>query len=156
MQFLRTNKNLNNKGISEPVQNNTSIDKLKTLYPNIDIDNVGRWAEARSIPYTTFADLSQKDKVIELIRTEIENVNKTLPQEARIKRFLNLTKEFDADEAELTRTRKLRRAFLEDRYRDNLIDALYSDNNEYELETVIAYRDGRQGVVKKNIKIASL
>jgi len=123
---------------------------------NIDLDNVGRWAEARSIPYTTFADLSQKDKVIELIRTEIENVNKTLPQEARIKKFLNLPKEFDADEAELTRTRKLRRAFLEDRYRDNLIEALYNDKNEYELETAITYRDGRQSVVKKNIKISSL
>src|SRR4030042_5657400 len=65
---------------------------------NIDLDNVGRWAEGNRIAYTTFADLSQKDEVIDLIRAETEKVNRTLPEEARIKKFLNMPKEFDADE----------------------------------------------------------
>lgn len=122
---------------------------------NIDLDNVGRWAEANRIVYTTFADLSQKDEIIELIRAEIEKINSTLPEEARLKKFLNMHKEFDADESELTRTRKLRRTFLEDRYCD-LIKALYSGKNELEVETPVVYRDGRKGVMKRSIKICSL
>jgi long-chain acyl-CoA synthetase len=122
---------------------------------NIDLDNVGRWAESRKIVYTTFADLSQKDEVINLIREEIVKVNETVPEDNRIKRFLNIHKELDADEAELTRTRKLRRTFLEERYKQ-LIEALYSEGNELEVETPIVYRDGRKGVMKRSIKISSL
>jgi len=122
---------------------------------NIDLDNVGRWAESNSIAYTTFADLSQKDEVIELIKAEIDKINRTLPEEARLNKFLNMHKEFDADESELTRTRKLRRSFLEERYLD-LIEALYSDKSELEVETPVVYRDGRKGVMKRLIKIASL
>jgi long-chain acyl-CoA synthetase len=122
---------------------------------NIDMDNVGRWAEARRIPYTTFADLSQKEEVIGLIAEEIKKVNKTLPEWARMKKFINLHKEFDPDEAELTRSRKLRRAFLEERYKD-MIDALYGDNDEYKIETTITYRDGRKGTVSSAVKITIL
>lgn len=122
---------------------------------NIDLDNVGRWAEANHISYTTFADLSQKDEVIQLVQTEVERLNRTLPQEARIARFLNMVKELDADEAELTRTRKLRRSYLEERYL-NLIEALYGDGDTVEVETTIEYRDGRKGTMKRAVKICSV
>jgi len=123
-----------------------------TAIINIDLNNVGRWAEARRIPYTTFADLSQKSDVVDLIGKEIMRVNRTLPEWARIKKFANLYKEFDADEAELTRTRKLRRTFVEDRYGD-LIAALYGESTEYIVEVPITYQDGRTGVLKTAIAL---
>ena len=92
---------------------------------NIDFGNVGRWAEKRGLAYTTFTDLTQKPEVYELIRKEVEQVNRTLPAAARIRRFVLLHKEFDADEGELTRTRKLRRNLLSDRYGE-MITAMYS------------------------------
>jgi long-chain acyl-CoA synthetase len=119
---------------------------------NIDLDNVGRFAESKRIAYTTFTDLSQKSEIIDLVKKEIEKVNRTLPESARVKRFVNLHKEFDADEAELTRTRKLRRTFVEDRYRD-LVAALYGEEKEYAVEAAITYRDGRKGVIKTAIHI---
>ncbi len=122
---------------------------------NIDIENVGRYAEANRIPYTTFTDLSQKPEVIELIKKEIDKVNRTLPDHARIRRFVDLHKEFDADEAELTRTRKLRRTFVEERYGD-LISALYSDLQELTIEAPVTYRDGRTGVITTAIKVNTL
>jgi long-chain acyl-CoA synthetase len=123
-----------------------------TAIINIDLDNVGRWAEARRIPYTTFTDLSQKSEVIELIKKDIQRINKFLPEWSRIRKFVNLHKEFDADEAELTRTRKLRRTFVESRYND-LITALYGEDREYNVEASITYRDGRKGVIKTAIQI---
>jgi long-chain acyl-CoA synthetase len=123
-----------------------------TAIINIDLDNVGRWAEARRIPYTTFTDLSQKTEVIELIKKDVQRINKFLPEWSRIKKFVNLHKEFDADEAELTRTRKLRRTFVESRYSD-LITALYGKDREYKVEASITYRDGRKGVIKTAIQI---
>ncbi|MEJ2717368.1 MAG: AMP-binding protein, partial [Deltaproteobacteria bacterium] len=119
---------------------------------NIDLENVGRFAEANHLSYTTFTDLSQKPQVIELIDEEIRKVNRTLPEHARIKYFVNLHKEFDADEAELTRTRKLRRTFVEDRYRD-LIEALYGDRDEIAVEAAVTYRDGRTGVIRTSIRV---
>jgi len=123
-----------------------------TAIINIDLDNVGRWAEAKRIPYTTFTDLSQKSEVIELIKRDIQRINKSLPEWTRIRKFVNLHKEFDADEAELTRTRKLRRTFVENRYHD-LINALYWGDQEYNVEASITYRDGRKGVIKTAIQI---
>ena len=123
-----------------------------TAIVNIDLENVGRWAEARRIPYTTFTDLSQKSEVIELIKNDIQRINKFLPEWSRIRRFVNLHKEFDADEAELTRTRKLRRTFVEGRYSD-LITALYGKDLGYNVEASITYRDGRKGVLKTAIRI---
>jgi len=119
---------------------------------NIDLDNVGRWAELKHIPYTTFIDLSQKPEIIDLIRKEIVKVNKLLPAGTQIKKFANLHREFDPDEAELTRTRKLRRTYLEDKYRE-LISAIYSNAEELEVEASITYRDGRKGSTKTAIKI---
>jgi long-chain acyl-CoA synthetase len=120
---------------------------------NIDIENVGRWAEIRHLAYTTIADLSQKQEVTQLIRKDMDRLNKNLPEWARIKKFVNLHKDFDADEAELTRTRKLRRSFVEERYSD-IIVALYSNDTEIMVETPIVYRDGRRGVMKRSIQIA--
>ena len=119
---------------------------------NIDLDNVGRYAEANHIAYTTFTDLSQKPEVIDLTNREIRRVNRTLPEYARIKRFVNMHKEFDADEAELTRTRKLRRTFVEDRYKD-LIDALYGERDKLDVEAEVTYRDGRTGVIRTSIQV---
>jgi long-chain acyl-CoA synthetase len=119
---------------------------------NIDIENVGRFAEANKITYTTFTDISQKPEIINLIRQEILNLNRVLPDYAQIKRYVNLHKEFDADEAELTRTRKLRRNFVEERYGD-LIGALYSDLDSLSVEAPVTYQDGRKGVIRTEIKV---
>jgi len=123
-----------------------------TAIINIDLENVGRWAEGNRIPYTTFTDLSQKSEVIELIKKDIQRINRFLPEWSRIRQFVNLHKEFDADEAELTRTRKLRRTFVESRYSD-LITALYGKDREYNVEASITYRDGRKAVMKTAIHI---
>jgi len=125
-----------------------------TCIVNIDLDNVGRWAETKHIPYTTFTDLSQKPEVIDLIHKEIQSINRMLPAWAKIKKFANLHREFDADEAELTRTRKLKRAFIEERYLD-LINALYSGASDLTVETTVTYRDGRKATIKMNVKINS-
>jgi long-chain acyl-CoA synthetase len=121
-----------------------------TAIINIDLDNVGRFAENHRVAYTTFTDLSQKREVVDLIMGEILKVNQTLPEWTRVRKFVNLHKEFDADEDELTRTRKLRRTFVEDRYRD-LIDALYGDQEEYRVEASVTYRDGRKGRIETSI-----
>ncbi len=123
-----------------------------TALINIDLDNVGRFAEANHIAYTTFTDLSQKREVIDLVAKEIAGVNDTLPDWTRIRRFVNLHKEFDADEDELTRTRKLRRTFVEDKYKE-LISALYSDDNKYKVEAEVTYRDGRKGTIETSIHV---
>ncbi len=126
-----------------------------TALINIDLDNVGRFAEAHHIAYTTFTDLSQKTEVIDLIKKEIVKVNLTLPEWTRVRRFVNLHKEFDADEDELTRTRKLRRTFVEDKYKD-LIEVLYSDKDTYKVEASVTYRDGRKGTIETSIHINEL
>jgi long-chain acyl-CoA synthetase len=114
---------------------------------NIDAETIGRWAEKKGIAYSTFADLSQKAQVREIIQKEIEKVNRALDEQSRVKRFVNLPKELDPDEAELTRTRKLRRDFLEKRYQD-IIGAIYGRKEELVAEVPVKYRDGRTAVVK--------
>jgi len=119
---------------------------------NINFNMVGKWAEKHRLPFTTFVDLSQKDGVADLIRRDLERVNGFLPEQARVKRFVLMHKEFDADEAELTRTRKLRREFMEEKYRD-LIKAIYNGSTEVPVQAQVTYRDGRRGVVTTVIKI---
>jgi len=119
---------------------------------NLDFGNVGKWAEDRNIPYTTFTDLSQKPEIRELIRSEIDRVNRRLPEESRIRKFINLHKEFDPDEAELTRTRKIRRDFMEQRY-GTLISAIYSDKEEITESATVTYQDGRKGTIETSIKV---
>jgi len=122
---------------------------------NIDFAMVGKWAERNHIPYTTFVDLSQKEEVFDLVQKDLVRVNGYLPEAARVRRFVLLHKEFDADEAELTRTRKLRREFMEERYRD-LINAMYHDGKEVQVEATVTYRDGRKGVVTTAIKVREI
>jgi long-chain acyl-CoA synthetase len=107
------------------------------------------------VSYTTFTDLSQKSEVCRLVKTEIDRINQTLPQGVRIKKYVNLHKEFDPDEGELTRTRKLRKTFLEERYRE-LIDAIYSDRAEVPIEARARYQDGRMGTIKTTLSIKSV
>ncbi|HDQ39766.1 MAG TPA: long-chain fatty acid--CoA ligase [Desulfonatronum sp.] len=109
---------------------------------SIDPEIVGRWAESRLITYTTYQDLACKQEVYELIRREIMEINAGLPGNTRILRFALLFKELDADDGELTRTRKLRRKVVEERYRP-LIEALYGPAACLELKTAIQYQDGR-------------
>jgi len=122
---------------------------------NIDFNMVGKWAERNHIPYTTFVDLSQKKEVADLVRLDLERVNGYLPENSRVHKFVLLHKEFDPDEAELTRTRKLRREFMEQRYKD-MIAAMYGDMESIEVQAPVTYRDGRQGVVTTSIKVRSL
>ena len=118
----------------------------------IDLNTVGNWAERRGIPYTSYADLSQKPEVCDVIREEIRKGNETLPESTRIRRFLLLTKDLEADDAEMTRTRKVRRSFVAQKYAP-VIDAFYSGGHAVELETAITYEDGRQGVMKSRVRV---
>jgi long-chain acyl-CoA synthetase len=126
-----------------------------TALINIDFENLGKWAELNKINYTTYANLSQNEKVLNFIKQSIVDVNKFVPQEARVKKFINLPKEFDSDEGELTRTKKLRRAFVEKRY-ENLIEAMYGDRDEFVMNTEIAYRDGRKDKFQIALKIMAV
>jgi len=120
----------------------------------INYDNVRRWAGQRRVAYTTFTDLSQNPEVYRLVKQDIDRINQDLPPGARVKKYVNLHKEFDPDEAELTRNRKLRRTFLEERYRE-IIDAIYSDRNEVPIEAQVGYRDGQMGTKKTTLSIKS-
>ncbi len=122
---------------------------------NIDFANVGKWAENHQIPYTTYTDLAQKPEVYRLIRRYVEQANADLPPAARILRFLLLHKELDADDAELTRTRKVRRRLIAQRYAD-LISALYSQSPHVDVETVITYQDGRTARLQTRLAIETV
>jgi long-chain acyl-CoA synthetase len=118
----------------------------------IDLETVGNWAERRGLPYTSYADLSQKAEVRELVRGEIVKANATLPDSTKIRRFLLLTKDLDADDAEITRTRKVRRRFIADKY-ESVIEAFYGGGHEVTLTTSITYEDGRQGMIHSTVRI---
>jgi long-chain acyl-CoA synthetase len=122
---------------------------------NIDFANVGKWAENHQIAYTTYTDLAQKDQVYQLVRQYIETANADLPPAAQIRRFLLLHKELDADDAELTRTRKVRRTLIAKRY-DEIISALYSQNDFLDLETTISYQDGRTARLQTRLRIETM
>ncbi len=121
----------------------------------IDYESVGRWAGQRRVAYTTFAELSQKPEVYELVKRDIDRVNETLPPGARVRKYVHLHKEFDPDEAELTRNRKLRRAFLAERYHE-LVNAIYRGQTEVPIEAQVRYRDGRIGTIRTTIHIQSI
>lgn len=119
----------------------------------IDFDAVGHWAEERAISYTSYADLSQKPQVHALIGTVVEHVNSIQPEGLRIRRFVNLHKDFDADDGEITRTRKLRRNVIETNYAV-LIDALYAGDQECTYRAVIAYENGEKGEIVRRLVIS--
>ena len=122
---------------------------------NIDMENVGKWAERRQVAYTTYADLAQKPEVYELIAREVERVNRDLDEAMQIKRYVLLHKELDADDEEITRTRKVRRGFVAKKY-DTIILALYADDTEVPVKSVMTYQDGRQATIETNLAISSV
>jgi long-chain acyl-CoA synthetase len=118
----------------------------------VDNNNVGQWADKKRVSYTTFSDLSQKAEVYGLVKQEIAKINATLPAECRLRKFVNLHKQFDPDEFELTRNRKMRKGYLAERYRE-LIHAIYSDKKDIFIEAQFSYTDGRTGVLKTSVQI---
>ena len=122
---------------------------------DIDATTLGTWAEKRGVSYSTFADLSQNEKMRELIKGEIEKVNRLLPEGSKVKRFINLPKELDPDEDELTRSRKIRRKFLEEKY-TSFISCMYQGVNEFKAEVPVKYQDGRTGVLNATVHINNL
>ena len=128
------------------------------VFINIDLEAVGSWAERRNLAYSGYTDLAGQEEVYELIRECVEKVNVDLAGDehlsgSQIKRYLILHKELDADDGELTRTRKVRRNYIEDRYED-LIDALYSDKSVIPVEAEVIFEDGRKGLIKADLKIS--
>ncbi len=128
-----------------------------TAFVNIDLAAVGNWAERRNIAYTSYGDLAQKPQVYELIRGEVERVNASLAEDevlrgAQVRRFLILHKELDPDDEEITRTRKVRRGYVAQKYAA-LIDALYSGQDRVQVEAKVTYEDGRTGTMRADVAI---
>ena len=127
------------------------------VFVNFDFDAVANWAERRNMPYTGYVDLASREEVLSLVRECIERVNADLAGEpeianSQIRRFLILHKELDADDGELTRTRKVRRAFIAERYRA-LLDALYGGKDGVHVEMQVKYEDGRTGMLAADLAI---
>ncbi len=121
----------------------------------IDYAVVGKWADDRKLNYTSYPELSQKPEVYDMLQKQIEEANKDLPGPAKINKFVNLYKVFDADDEELTRTSKLRRAFVTERYKD-IVEALYSDVDVVHMDTTITYEDGREQRIKTDLRIQKI
>src|SRR3954451_5788157 len=124
---------------------------------NIDFDAVGNWAEKRNLPYAGYTDLAQKPEVYALVKDCVEKVNADLAADERlagsqVSRFLILHKELDADDGELTRTNKVRRGYIAEKYQV-LVDALYGGKTEQYVETQVKFEDGRTGVVSATLRI---
>ncbi|MCU0511344.1 MAG: AMP-binding protein [Anaerolineae bacterium] len=118
----------------------------------INFDNVARFAEKNGISFTTMVDLSQKAEVAQLIRADVERVNASLPEFSRLRKFVILHKAFDADEGELTRTRKLKRRTLTQKYGD-ILEAMYGDRDSVQVRAEVKYRDGRTAVVETLLNV---
>ncbi len=118
----------------------------------IDWDAVGHWAQERAIAYTSFSDLSQQGGVYDLMAGLFAAVNAKLPEGTRIRRFVNLHKEFDPDDGEVTRTRKLRRSVIDKHYAD-IIDAIYAGQDSVESVAQITYETGESGVLRRRLAI---
>ena len=121
----------------------------------IDYAVVGKWADENKLNYTSYQELSQMPQVYDLVEKQIRQANKDLPDLAKVVKFTNLYKELDPDDDELTRTRKLRRAFVEKRYED-ILGALYSDNDAVHIDTTIKYEDGREAHIKIDMQIRTV
>jgi long-chain acyl-CoA synthetase len=143
--------------IKEAVAYGDGRDRVAVML-NIDFDAVGNWSERRNLPYAGYTDLAQKAEVYQLIKECVESVNADLSQDtmlagSQISRFLVLHKELDADDGELTRTNKVRRGFIAEKYQP-LIDGLYNGATSQFIETVVKFEDGRSGKVSATLKIA--
>jgi long-chain acyl-CoA synthetase len=121
----------------------------------IDYSVVGKWADEKKLNYTSYQELSQMPEIYDLVEKQIRQANKDLPDVAKVVKFTNLYKELDADDDELTRTRKLRRGFVEKRYED-IVNALYSDKNTVHIDTTIKYEDGREARIVTDMQIRSV
>ncbi|MBE7636278.1 AMP-binding protein [Sneathiella sp. P13V-1] len=142
--------------ISEAVCHGHEKDTV-TAFVNIDLEAVGNWAERRGISYTSYQDLASREEVYAQIKECVEQVNKDLAIDselagAQISRFLVLPKALDADDGELTRTRKVRRRIIAERY-EALINALFSDVKTVDIESQMTFEDGRQGTLKATVKV---
>ena len=131
--------------------------EMVCAFINIDMEAVGNWAERHNLPYTGYTDLAGKPEVIELVRESVEKVNADLANDpklanAQIRRFIVLHKELDADDEELTRTRKVRRRFIQDKY-GVLVDAMYGGRIEQFIETMVKFEDGRTGKIAATLKV---
>jgi long-chain acyl-CoA synthetase len=145
--------------IKEAVAFGDGRDKV-CAFVNIDMEAVGNWAERRAIPYAGYLDLSQKPEVRELVRDCVRKVNADLAADeklagSQVSRFLVLHKELDADDGELTRTRKVKRGFIGERYRV-LVDALYEGRDHQYVETEMRFEDGRRGTVAADLQIVDV
>jgi len=128
-----------------------------TAFINIDLNAVGNWAERNNIAYASYQELAAHPRVYEMIQNHVEEVNRSVAQDemlsgCQIHRFLILHKELDADDGELTRTRKVRRRIIEEKYAD-LIAALYDGSKEIFTETEVTYEDGRKGTISATLEI---
>jgi long-chain acyl-CoA synthetase len=126
-------------------------------FVNIDYEAVGNWAERRNLPYAGYTDLAGKPQVLDLVREAVEKVNADLAADpklanAQIHRFIVLHKELDADDDELTRTRKVRRRFIQEKY-DVLVEAMYGGKAEQFIETKVKFEDGRTGQISATLKV---
>ena len=145
--------------ISEAVTFGADRDYV-SAFINIDLNAVGDWADRQNISYASYQELAANSQVYDIIAEHIIQVNKDLAKEERtagsqIRRFLILNKELDADDGELTRTRKVRRGFVAERYQ-KLIDALFSDLTHCEIETQVTFADGRTDTVKADLELRTL
>jgi long-chain acyl-CoA synthetase len=121
----------------------------------IDKESVGHWAELRGISYTSYADLSQNPEVVRLVASAIGRVNASLPEGLRLRRFVCLHKEFDADDGEITRTRKLRRNVVEERYAA-IIDAIYGRERSVMMKARVTYETGDTGVTERMLSVQDI
>ena len=128
-----------------------------TAFINIDLSAVGNWAERNNIAYASYQELAQNEQVYDTIQAHVEEVNRSLAADpmlsgCQVHRFLVLHKELDADDGELTRTRKVRRRIVEEKYAD-LVTALYDGSERISTETEVTYEDGRKGRIKATLVI---
>ena len=128
-----------------------------TAFLNIDLSAVGNWAERNNISYASYQELASNEQVLDIMKEHIEEVNRSLAQDSvmsgcQIHRFLVLHKELDPDDGEITRTRKVRRGFVSEKYKD-LIDAIYGGKKDVSTRTEVTYEDGRKGYLEATLKI---
>jgi long-chain acyl-CoA synthetase len=116
---------------------------------------VSKWAERNRIAFTTYTDLAARDQVLELLRAEVAKVNATLPEPQRIRDFILLYKELDADDEELTRTRKVRRGVINQKYGD-IIAALYRGDAAIPVDTTIAFQDGTKQRIRTTLRVVPM
>ena len=126
-----------------------------TAIVSIDLENVGNWAKKRGISFTTIQDLSQRPEVYELVKQEIQKICQRFPENIRVKRFAILLKALHPDDGELTRTRKVRRSFVNERYHA-LIEDLYGEARTHALDIEIRYEDGRVSAFKGTVAIEEI